>query len=704
MASHRARRAAGDVAGRTPAAVREFQLARRMLINAQREAEVRVAVIDGTVLEAFQVQSADAGLNRGNIYRGMVANVNHSLDAAFVEYGAERHAFLKSDDIVPAAYHRKGEKGHHAHVEKVLERGRPILVQITKDASGEKGAAATTNISLAGRYLVLMPFDDARGVSRKVEDEETRRALLDKVGGLELPEGFGLIVRTNAQDQNKTTLSRDLSALLRLWKRIQDESARGKGPRLLYSDQDLIVQALRDHLDSSVEEVLVDSDEAYEQAEAYMRAFMPRAKTQLVRYSERMPLFSRFGLEPQIEAIYQRTVPLPSGGSIVIESTEALTTVDVNSGKGTRGANQEENAWAINQEAAREVARQLRMRDIGGLVVVDFIDMRSHKRQRDLEKTLRDAMKADRARWTVGKISPNGLLEVNRQRIKQALELRSHRECPTCRGAGIIASPEHISRSMLRRLETAAAAGNLARVRVSLHPELADAFQNLHRQEIAALEREFEIRVEVIASTSLHRSEEKVEWFKRERPVAAAAAPVRAGDVSEDVAADAPEEPAKPARRKRKPRGKAAAERTASAAAEPVPVEKPEPPAAAAAEAGEKRKRRRRGGRKHRKDKGRAGGTDETPLAELAEDLPVEADAADVFLVEDGTDDGPAPESVAAATEAGRSKRRRRRRRRKPAAGETAATADDGAVFDEGSASDEPLPPPGPAFDDDIPF
>ena len=665
-----------------------------MLINAQREAEVRVAVIDGTVLEAFQVQSADAGLNRGNIYRGVVANVNHSLDAAFVEYGAERHAFLKSDDIVPAAYHRKADKAQRAHVEKVLERGRPILVQITKDASGEKGAAATTNISLAGRYLVLMPFDDARGVSRKVEDEETRRALLDKVGGLELPEGFGLIVRTNAQDQNKTTLSRDLSALLRLWKRIQDESARGKGPRLLYSDQDLIVQALRDHLDSSVEEVLVDSDEAYEQAEAYMRAFMPRAKTQLVRYSERMPLFSRFGLEPQIEAIYQRTVPLPSGGSIVIESTEALTTVDVNSGKGTRGANQEENAWAINQEAAREVARQLRMRDIGGLVVVDFIDMRSHKRQRELEKALRDAMKADRARWTVGRISPNGLLEVNRQRIKQALELRSHRECPTCRGAGIIASPEHISRTMLRRLETAAAAGNLARVRVSLHPELADAFQNLHRQEIAALEREFDIRVEVIASTALHRSDEKVEWFKSEGPIAVAAAPVRAGDVAD-------EEPPKPARRKRKPRGKAAGE--ASAPVEVPPAAKAPAPAVAAAEPGEKRKRRRRGGRKHRKDKGKATGADETLLGDLAEDLPVEPEAADVFPVEGGAEGSPAAEPAAASAESSHGKRRRRRRRRRPA-GEAGAPAADGAVFDDAPVSDEPPPAPGPAFDDDIPF
>jgi ribonuclease E len=686
-----------------------------MLINAQREAEVRVAVIHGNALEAFEVQSADVGLNRGNIYRGVVANVNHSLNAAFIEYGAERHAFLKSDDIVEAAYHRNAEKGHRAHVEKVLERGRPILVQITKDASGEKGAAATTNLSLAGRYLVLMPFDDARGVSRKVEDEDTRKALIEKVKGLDVPEGFGLIVRTNAQDQNKTTLSRDLLALLRLWKRIQDESARGKGPRLLYSDQDLIVQALRDHLDSSVEEVLVDSDEAYEQAEAYMRAFMPRAKTKLVRYAERMPLFSRFGLEQQIEAIYQRTVPLPSGGSIVIESTEALTTVDVNSGRGTRGANQEENAWAVNQEAAREVARQLRMRDIGGLVVVDFIDMRSHKRQRDLEKVLRDAMKADRARWTVGKISPNGLLEVNRQRIKQALELRTHRECPTCRGAGIIASPEHVSRSLLRRIETAAAAGNLARVRISLHPELADGFQNLQRQEIAALEREFDIRVEVIASNGLHRSEEKIEWFKREWSAAVEAAPVRASDVSDEPAAPAP------SRRKRSRRGKAAVE-AAPAAAEAEPDEEPEEEQEAAAvqpagEGGEKRKRRRRGGRKHRKDKGKAKSADEALLPDIeVADLPIEPDSADVFEVAEAAEPVEAAEpaepgaetsSAAPAGEA-KSKRRRRRRRRRPSgdgAAQPAETSegddqpfDDAGPESDGAAGDLATPP---ARDDD---
>jgi ribonuclease E len=630
-------------------------LTRRMLINAQREAEVRVAVVSDAALEAFQVQTADIGLNRGNIYRGVVVNIQPSLNAAFVEYGGERHAFIKSDDIVPAAYHRQSDKGQRAHVEKVLERGRSILIQITKDASGEKGAAATTNLSLAGRYLVLMPFDEARGVSRKVEDEETRRALLDRVAGLEVPDGFGLIVRTNAQDQNKTTLNRDLSALLRLWKRIKEESGRGKGPRLLYSDQDLIVQALRDYLDASIEEVLVDSDEAYEKAEGYMRAFMPRAKTRLVRYSERMPLFSRYGLEPQIEQIFQRTVPLSSGGSIVIEPTEALTTIDVNSGKGTRGANQEENAHAVNLDAAREVARQLRLRDIGGLIVVDFIDMRSHKHQREIEKALRDAMKSDRARWTVGKISPNGLLEINRQRIKQALQLRTHRECPTCKGAGIIASPEHVSLTLLRRIEAAAAGGSLSGVRISLHPELADSFQNLHRQEIAALEREFEIRVEVVAATSMHRSDERLEWFKREWPLAVAAAPVTAADVASEPA---------PSRRKGRK-------------VEEPEVEEDEDETegqTVAGEAGEKRKRRRRGGRKHRKGKGKASA--DAPLPEVeAPALPVEPDVADVFPVgEAAAADAAADELPAEEPEQARSsKRRRRRRRRRPATGGDAA-------------------------------
>jgi ribonuclease E len=490
-----------------------------MLINAQRPEELRIAIVRDHTLENFQVDVAESGLTRGNIYRGSIVNIQPSLNAAFIDYGTERHGFLAIQDVVPEAYYHP-PRGGQPRIDDVLERGKPIVVQVARDAIGQKGASLTTSLSLAGRYLVLTPFDDTRGVSRKVEDEETRKKLKSLVANLELPPGCGVIVRTNALDQNKTAIGRDLAALLRLWKKVQAAALDGKGSRLLYSDQDLIVQSLRDHLDSTIEEVLVDDDAAFNKAQAYIDAFLPRAKIRLERYEDRLPLFSRFDLEPQIDSIYDRRVELPSGGSIVIDSTEALTAIDVNSGRSTRAATQEETALHTNLEAANEVARQLWLRDIGGLVVVDFIDMRASKNQRRVEKALKDAMKADKARSSVGRISPNGLLEINRQRIQQALQVRTHRPCPTCAGTGRLASPEMVTLNLLRRIEARAASGSVQGVRISLHPELADAMQNSRRQELAELEREFDIRIEVIAAAGLHRPEEQIEWFKRERPAA----------------------------------------------------------------------------------------------------------------------------------------------------------------------------------------
>ncbi len=606
---------------------------RRMLINAQRPEELRIAIATGSTLDNYQVEVADYTLTRGNIYRGVVSNVQPSLNAAFVDYGAPRHGFLATQDLVPEAWHHQPEHGERRRIEDLLERGRPVVVQVTKDAEGSKGAALTTSLSFAGRYLVFTPFDDTRGVSRKVEDEEIRRELKDDVARLEVPEGAGVIVRTNALGQSKATLSRDLAALLRLWKRVESEAKRGKGPKLLYSDQDLILRALRDYLDASIEEVLVDDDDAFEKAEDYLKAFLPRGKTRLLRYVERTPLFSRFDLETQIDRIYERVVELPSGGSIVIDRTEALTAIDVNSGKATRAATHEETALATNLEAAHEVARQLVLRDLGGLVVVDFIDMRASKNQRRVEKALRDAMKNDKARSSVGRISGNGLLEINRQRIQQALSLRTHRACPTCAGTGRIASPEMVSLALLRRIQARAAGGGLARVKIALHPELADHFQNNRRQEIAELEREFEIEVEVIAASQLHRPEQELEWLDRapeevrarhaaeparkasseraERPI------VQAADLALPPA-DAEEEPeedkgGKHGRKRRRRGGKkkpkklggegrapsaeAAAQR-APAAAIAAPAE---PPHDGEHKAGNGKKRRRRGGRKRRK-------------------------------------------------------------------------------------------------------
>ncbi len=646
-----------------------------MLINAQRAEELRVAIVEGALLDEYQVAVAEAGLIRGNVYRGVVASLHTSLNAAFIEFGEARHGFLKADDVVPQAYHRPVEEGNrHPRVDRILERGRPVIVQVTKDPSGDKGAGLTTNISLAGRYLVLMPFSDMRGISRKLEDEGTRRDLRELVDKLEVSDSCGFIVRTAALDQNKTALNRDLNALQRLWKRIRTEATHGRGSRLLYSDQDLIIQAVRDYLDSSIDEVLVDDDDAFEKAKAAMRAFMPRAKTRLIRYRDRLPLFSRFQLEPQIEATFQRTVTLPSGGSIVIEGTEALTAIDVNSGRSKGGSTQEETVYLTNLEAATEAARQLRLRDIGGLIVVDLIDMRSSKHQRQVEKTVREAVKADRARISVGRISDNGLLEINRQRLKTPLVLRTHRICPTCGGGGRIPSPETVSLNLMRRIEERAAVGRTGGVRVRLHPELADAFQNQYRQHLAALEREFEIRVEIIAATNLHRSEEEIEWLaaptRSETPAPAtpeAAAAVRVEDLTTEG-------------------GRARTERGGDGDRGGGEAD--------GSEGDTGKRKRRRGGRRRRKSSA------ETAVAEgaAAEQEPTapHANAAEPTPASHGSADEHAHGGdTAGSSGSGPSKRRRSGRRRRKSGGE--ATDAEGATAEQASTASDANAEPVPA-------
>ncbi len=693
-----------------------------MLINARSPEELRIALVSGSTLESYQVEVEESGLTRGNIYRGVIASIQPSLNAAFIDYGVEKNGFLSIQDVVPEAYYRE-PSGGRPRIEEVLEKSKPIVIQVTREAEGGKGAALTTNLSLAGRYLVLTPFDAMRGVSRKVEDEEVRRELKAVAAKLEVPEGCGLIVRTNALDQNRTALARDLQALLRLWKRVETEAMAGRGTKLLYGDQDLILRALRDVLDSSVEEVLVDDEAAFETAREYLQAFLPRAKTQVTLYTERTPIFSRFGVEEQIEKIYDRTVGLASGGSIVIDRTEALTAIDVNSGRSTRGGSQEETALQTNLEAALEVARQLRLRDLGGLVVVDFIDMRQIKAQKKVEKTMKDAMKVDRARYSVGRISPNGLLEINRQRIQQALALRTHRACPTCAGTGRIASPEMVGLNLLRRVAARAATGRLEKVRVSLHPELADAFQNGRRQELAALEREYSLEIEIIASSSLHRPEEKIEWF--DRPGGAVVLPRRDEDgdagyerieekprdkrkepavLSRELAIPAPE---KPARRERAPQNASAPANTPAAASE------------TREEANERRRKRRRGGRKRKGRSGETSGEAQAANGASPSSLPNTAAPEEVNgnvalpsprHQEEGTDDfddnndhsdeaspssGDAPETAAAA--AARKRKPRRRGGRKRRGGAVEAPNEAGAQEAEAPASVEPRHDEGPA-------
>jgi ribonuclease E len=705
-----------------------------MLINAQRSEELRIAIIQGNNLENYQVDIAESGLTRGNIYRGIIANIQPSLNAAFIDYGLERHGFLSIQDVVPEAYYHS-PRGGHPRIEDVLEKGKPIVVQVGKDAIGQKGAALTTSLSLAGRYLVLTPFENTRGVSRKVEDEDTRKKLKTLANGLDLPDGCGIIVRTNALDQTKATLSRDLAALLRLWKRVQAAALDGKGTRLIYTDQDLILQALRDYLDSSIEEVLVDDEVAFEKARAYMQAFMPRGKTRLTWYSDRLPLFSRYGMESQIDRIYERRVDLPSGGSIVIDGTEALTAIDVNSGRSTKATTQEETALNTNMEAAGEVARQLRLRDIGGLLVVDFIDMRASKNQRKVEKALKDALKADKARTTVGRISPNGLLEINRQRIQQALQVRTHRSCPTCNGSGRLASEEMVSLSLLRRIEARAASGTIQAVRVGLHPELADAFQNDRRKELSDLEQEFDIKIEIIAAPGLHRPDEQIEWVKRERPLPPAK-PKQAAvtlqpwdlalpdadeeeEIEEEQPAAAPKAVAKGrgerGRGRERDRGKERREPAERPrAAQPAqPVDTAEPADRAVegetgAEAEARRRKRRRGGRNKRKKVNGNGLTVGAPSTEAAFQVHSEPGGEDDHephwddeggegVEAEGGDHAAEGEGSEGNTAAGKRDRGRRRRRRRGGA----RSRDDkggGEVSAEGAPAEsapvhEPPPP-----------
>ncbi len=487
-------------------------MTRRILINGRRAEELRVAIVDNQTLEDFEIETKRSGLLRNNIYRGVVANIAPSLNAAFVDFGDSKNGFLAFNDVVESVYCKNVPNA--SRISDVLTIGQTLIVQVIKDATGLKGAQVTTNISLAGRYLVLRPKDAKSGVSRKV-DEDARADLTQKVRSLDLPEGYGCIVRTNAMDQSRAILLRDAKVLVQLWHKIEAECARGKGPALLYNDQDIVVQAMRDYFDSTINEVLIDDKSCYERALAYVRATFAGGDEKLRLYDNKMPLFTRFGIEKQIDQIYAREVQLPSGGFIVIDPTEALTAIDVNSAHSTKRETQDLTAYHTNLEAAVEIGRQLRMRDIGGLIVIDFIDMRSGKHQRDVERVMRNAMARDKARNKVERISANGLLEINRQRISQTLAQRTHLVCPTCGGRGFIPSADAIGLNLIREIDARAVNGELGGAIIKLHPDIAEQVQNVRRRDFAQLENEYDIRIEIVASKDMSRGEESIEWLTK---------------------------------------------------------------------------------------------------------------------------------------------------------------------------------------------
>ncbi len=475
---------------------------KRMLINATQREELRVAIVDGQNLFDLDIEVPSREQKKSNIYKGRVTRVEPSLEACFVEYGADRHGFLPLKEI-GREYFTPGLDPHKAGIRELLKEGQEVVVQVEKEERGNKGAALTTFISLAGRYLVLMPNNPkAGGVSRRIEGDD-RQNLKDTMDELKLPDDMGMIIRTAGLGRDAEELQWDLDYLLKVWESISEAAKSRKAPFLIYQESKLIIRALRDYLRNDVGEILIDQEDLYNDAREFMQQVMPQNLRKLRLYKETVPLFSRFQIELQIENAFDRTVRLPSGGAIVIDHTEALTSVDINSAKATKGGDIEETALNTNLEAAVEIARQLRIRDLGGLVVIDFIDMESNKHQRDVEDKLRDAMKVDRARVQLGRISRFGLLELSRQRLRPSLGEASQNVCPRCEGHGHIRGVESLSLSILRIAEEEAMKENTGQVLIQVPTAVANFLLNEKRYAVAEVEKRQEAILVIVADEKL---------------------------------------------------------------------------------------------------------------------------------------------------------------------------------------------------------
>ena len=488
---------------------------KRMLFNATQAEELRVAIVDGQKLIDLDIESAAKEQRKSNIYKGVITRIEPSLEACFVNYGEERHGFLPFKEV-SRSYFAPGVDVGRAKISEALREGQELLVQVDKDERGNKGAALTTYISLAGRYLVLMPNNPrGGGVSRRVEGDE-RAELRDIIDQMEVPQGMSLIARTAAIGRTLEELQWDMNYLFQLWTAIEGAGAQQTGPFLIYLEGSLVIRAIRDYFHSEIGEILIDTDEVYEQARAFMGTVMPSNINRVKRYRDDVPLFSRFQIEHQIESAYSRQVNLPSGGAIVIDHTEALVSVDVNSGRATRGSDIEETALRTNLEAADETARQLRLRDLGGLIVIDFIDMESAKNQREVENRLRDALRYDRARVQMGKISRFGLMELSRQRLRPALAETSYITCPRCTGTGHIRSTESAALHILRILEEEAMKDNTAAVHTQVPVDVATFLLNEKRQDVATIELRHKVNILLIPNIHLETPAHVIERLRHD--------------------------------------------------------------------------------------------------------------------------------------------------------------------------------------------
>lgn len=489
---------------------------KRMLFNATQAEELRVAIVDGQKLIDLDIESASKEERKSNIYKAIITRIEPSLEAAFVDYGSERNGFLPFKEIARTNYAPGSEAGK-ARIQDVLSVGQELIVQVEKDERGNKGAALTTYISLAGRYLVLMPNNPrGGGVSRRVEGDE-RAELREIMDGLEVPAGMSLIARTAAIGRNAEELQWDLNYLLQLWQAIEGAAHSQTGALLIYQEGSLVIRAIRDYFQPEIGEILIDTDDIYEQARQFMAHVMPGNVAKVKRYNDDVPLFSRFQIEHQIESAYSRQVTLPSGGAVVIDHTEALVSVDVNSGRSTKGADIEETALRTNIEAAEEIARQLRLRDLGGLIVIDFIDMESQKNQREVESRLRDALHFDRARVQTSKISRFGLLELSRQRLRPALAETSYIPCPRCNGTGHIRSTESSALHILRILEEEAMKDNTGAVHLQVPVDVATFLLNEKRADIARVEMRHKIVLIIVPNRHMETPHHEITRLRHDQ-------------------------------------------------------------------------------------------------------------------------------------------------------------------------------------------
>ncbi|NDY94644.1 Rne/Rng family ribonuclease [Wenzhouxiangella limi] len=477
---------------------------KRMLINATQPEEVRVAIADGQSLLDLDIEVPAQEQKKSNIYKGKITRVEPSLDACFVEFGSERHGFLSMKEIAREYFSETARKaldeGNRVEIKEAVRAGQEVIVQVDKEERGTKGAALTTFISLAGRYMVLMPNNPrAGGVSRQISRDE-RKEILDTLKQVEVPNGMGLIVRTAGVGREQEELQWDLDYLLQLWTAILEAAKTRPAPFLIYQESNLIIRALRDYLREDIGEILIDDDRVFEDAREFMQQVMPHNLRKLKAYRDDTPLFSRYQIESQIESAFAREVRLPSGGAVVIDHTEALLSIDINSARATKGADIEETALQTNLEAAGEIARQLRIRDLGGLIVIDFIDMLSKEAQRQVENCLRDAMRMDKARVQIGRISRFGLLEMSRQRLRPSLGESSHITCPRCDGYGSIRSVESLALAILRLAEEEAMKDHTSRVIVQSPPEVANFLLNEKRGVMADLERRNKLPITIVAN------------------------------------------------------------------------------------------------------------------------------------------------------------------------------------------------------------